>query len=237
MEARYGGKTHQLYGSVASDLKAVGKKSMEWDLNDWKWDGDLFTASPLNSSVPSDCRSRQLFPTSSEIHANTGLSNSLSPCSGEINFGKEKGKAELEKRRRVVVVEDEELNNEAGSLNLKLGGQVYPITDGEMEKWEAKSGKKTKVEGSTSIRVVCQVEDCRADLSNAKEYHRRHKVCDMHSKATTALVGNVMQRFCQQCSRFHVLQEFDEGKRSCRRRLAGHNRRRRKTHPENVVNG
>ncbi|XP_015574731.1 squamosa promoter-binding-like protein 1 isoform X2 [Ricinus communis] len=31
--------------------------------------------------------------------------------------------------------------------------------------------------------------------------------------------------------------EFDEGKRSCRRRLAGHNRRRRKTHPENVVNG
>lgn len=37
--------------------------------------------------------------------------------------------------------------------------------------------------------------------------------------------------------RFHVLQEFDEGKRSCRRRLAGHNRRRRKTHPENAVNG
>lgn len=37
--------------------------------------------------------------------------------------------------------------------------------------------------------------------------------------------------------RFHVLQEFDEGKRSCRRRLAGHNRRRRKTHPDvSVVN-
>lgn len=37
--------------------------------------------------------------------------------------------------------------------------------------------------------------------------------------------------------RFHVLQEFDEGKRSCRKRLAGHNRRRRKTHPDTVVNG
>ncbi|XP_012084190.1 squamosa promoter-binding-like protein 12 isoform X2 [Jatropha curcas] len=36
--------------------------------------------------------------------------------------------------------------------------------------------------------------------------------------------------------RFHALQEFDEGKRSCRRRLAGHNKRRRKTHPENVAN-
>lgn len=40
-----------------------------------------------------------------------------------------------------------------------------------------------------------------------------------------------------QFGRFHVLQEFDEGKRSCRRRLAGHNRRRRKTHPDTLVNG
>lgn len=35
-------------------------------------------------------------------------------------------------------------------------------------------------------------------------------------------------------SRFHVVEEFDEGKRSCRRRLAGHNKRRRKTHPDNA---
>lgn len=36
--------------------------------------------------------------------------------------------------------------------------------------------------------------------------------------------------------RFHVLEEFDEGKRSCRRRLAGHNKRRRKTQPDAGVN-
>ncbi|CAL5338028.1 unnamed protein product [Camellia sinensis] len=237
MEARFGRKAHHFYGPVMSDLKAVGKKSMEWDLNDWKWDGDLFTATPLNS-VPSDCRSKQLFPDGSEIPTNTGLSNSSSSCSDEINLGNDKGKRELEKRRRVAVVEDEELNDGGGSLNLKLGGQVYSITEAEMEKWEGKSGKKSKVAAAaTSNRAVCQVDDCRSDLTNAKDYHRRHKVCDMHSKASKALVGNVMQRFCQQCSRFHVLQEFDEGKRSCRRRLAGHNKRRRKTHPENVVNG
>lgn len=34
--------------------------------------------------------------------------------------------------------------------------------------------------------------------------------------------------------RFHPLSEFDEGKRSCRRRLAGHNRRRRKTQPDDT---
>ncbi|KAF2593410.1 hypothetical protein F2Q70_00045550, partial [Brassica cretica] len=83
----------------------------------------------------------------------------------------------------------------------------------------------------------CQVDNCNEDLSVAKDYHRRHKVCEVHSKATKALVGNQMQRFCQQCSRFHLLSEFDEGKRSCRRRLAGHNRRRRKTQPEEVTSG
>lgn len=31
--------------------------------------------------------------------------------------------------------------------------------------------------------------------------------------------------------RFHLLSEFDEGKRSCRKRLADHNRRRRKPQP------
>lgn len=200
MEAKFGGKAPQLFGSVISDMKAVGKKSMEWDLNDWKWDGDLFRAAPLNSA-PSDCRSRQLFPSGSEIPASTGLSNSSSSGSDEITLGNERGKRELEKRRRVVVIEDEVLNDEAGSPNLKLGGQVYPITEEEEENWVEKSGKKTKLVGAASNRAVCQVEDCRVDLSNAKDYHRRHKVCDVHSKATRALVGNVMQRFCQQCSR------------------------------------
>ncbi|XP_058722874.1 squamosa promoter-binding-like protein 1 [Vicia villosa] len=190
-----------------------GSGSSKWDLNDWRWDGDLFTAKQLNS-VPTDCRNRQLFPVDPE---NVDGSNNL--VSGE-------GSRELEKRRRGFFDEGLEVNDDFGSLNLNLGGQVYPIMEGE-----ERSGKKTKITvTTTSNRAVCQVEDCRADLSNAKDYHRRHKVCVVHSKASKALVGNVMQRFCQQCSRFHVLEEFDEGKRSCRRRLLGHNIRRRKVH-------
>ncbi|KAM1171290.1 hypothetical protein PS2_021333 [Malus domestica] len=230
MEA-FGAGSRKFSSPTVSDLKAVGKKSVEWDLNDWKWDGDLFTASPLNAA-PSDCRSRQLFPLGPpETPSTAGLSNTSSSGSDDICPGNEKGKRELEKRRRDSIVENVDLNNEVGSLNLKLGEQAYPIMEGEVQ-----TGKKTKIVGTTLNRAVCQVEDCKADLSNAKDYHRRHKVCDMHSKATKAPVGNVLQRFCQQCSRFHVLQEFDEGRRSCRRRLAGHNRRRRKTHPDTVVN-
>jgi len=37
--------------------------------------------------------------------------------------------------------------------------------------------------------------------------------------------------------RFHDLAEFDESKRSCRRRLAGHNERRRKSNPEAAGEG
>lgn len=75
----------------------------------------------------------------------------------------------------------------------------------------------------------CQVEGCHVVLVNAKDYHKRHKVCEMHSKAPKVVVLGLEQRFCQQCSRFHAVSEFDDTKRSCRRRLAGHNERRRKT--------
>ncbi|XP_020592837.1 squamosa promoter-binding-like protein 14 isoform X2 [Phalaenopsis equestris] len=77
----------------------------------------------------------------------------------------------------------------------------------------------------------CQVEGCNLDLKGAKSYYCRHKVCGMHSKSPKVIVAGLEQRFCQQCSRFHLLKEFDQGKRSCRRRLAGHNERRRKPPP------
>ncbi|KAF8083910.1 hypothetical protein N665_0746s0012 [Sinapis alba] len=101
--------------------------------------------------------------------------------------------------------------------------------DGEEE--EA-SEKKQKGKGSSSSGVCCQVERCTADMSRAKQYHKRHKVCEFHAKAPVVRISGGYQRFCQQCSRFHELREFDEAKRSCRRRLAGHNERRRKSTTE-----
>ncbi|KAL9276080.1 hypothetical protein ACSQ67_026377 [Phaseolus vulgaris] len=121
-----------------------------------------------------------------------------------------------------VVFEEESVAAAAAPLQLNLAGRV--------------GGNKRVRSGSPGAATypMCQVDNCREDLSKAKDYHRRHKVCEAHSKASKALLANQMQRFCQQCSRFHPLSEFDEGKRSCRRRLAGHNRRRRKTQPEDV---
>ncbi|TMW90167.1 hypothetical protein EJD97_016122 [Solanum chilense] len=98
------------------------------------------------------------------------------------------------------------------------------------------SGRKLVGEGSA--HPSCQVDQCTADMADAKPYHRRHKVCEFHSKSPIVLISGLQKRFCQQCSRFHLLAEFDDAKRSCRRRLAGHNERRRKitydSHGENL---
>ncbi|KAF2307792.1 hypothetical protein GH714_031803 [Hevea brasiliensis] len=96
-------------------------------------------------------------------------------------------------------------------------------------------GPARKVHGGQQQPPRCQVEGCKVDLSDAKAYYSRHKVCGMHSKSPKVIVAGLEQRFCQQCSRFHLLPEFDQGKRSCRRRLAGHNERRRKPPPGPVM--
>lgn len=224
MEAGIGGEAQMYYGMASTELRAVSKRSLEWDPSEWRWDGDLFIATPLNRAA-SNHQSKQLFPLETGISATRASSNTSSSYSDELN----RDTRESEKKRRANAVEN---NNLGDNLTLNLGGRGYATTGNG----EATAGKKTKLAGAASNRAVCQVEDCAADLSKAKDYHRRHKVCEMHSKASKALVGNQMQRFCQQCSRFHALQEFDEGKRSCRRRLAGHNKRRRKTQTENVSN-
>ncbi|GMI75139.1 hypothetical protein HRI_001183200 [Hibiscus trionum] len=94
------------------------------------------------------------------------------------------------------------------------------------------SFKRARPPGSGNRVPSCSVDGCTADLSKCRDYHRRHKVCEVHSKTPRVSIRGQGQRFCQQCSRFHSLVEFDEGKRSCRKRLDGHNRRRRKPQPD-----
>ncbi|XP_028776681.1 squamosa promoter-binding protein 1-like [Neltuma alba] len=94
-------------------------------------------------------------------------------------------------------------------------------------------GARTKTEmggESEGSMLRCQADECGVDLTMAKKYHQRHRVCDRHSKASVVLVFGIRQRFCQQCSKFHEVAQFDGSKRSCRERLAGHNQRRRKTY-------
>ncbi|KAG6494529.1 hypothetical protein ZIOFF_049562 [Zingiber officinale] len=47
-------------------------------------------------------------------------------------------------------------------------------------------------EGSNA-GASCLVDGCKSDLSNSREYHRRHKVCEVHSKTSMVMLGNTLK--------------------------------------------
>ncbi|KAK4379443.1 hypothetical protein RND71_001305 [Anisodus tanguticus] len=121
-----------------------------------------------------------------------------------------------------------DFSSTSSRIGLNLGGRTYFASSSDDDFVNRLYRRTRAVEAGSVNSPKCQAEGCNADLTHAKHYHRRHKVCEFHSKAATVIAAGLTQRFCQQCSRFHVLSEFDNGKRSCRKRLADHNRRRRK---------
>lgn len=69
---------------------------------------------------------------------------------------------------------------------------------------------------------------CGKDLTALKEYHQRYRICEVHIKLPQVLKDGRLQRFCQQCGRFHDLSAFDGARKSCREQLGKHNARRRR---------
>lgn len=100
---------------------------------------------------------------------------------------------ENEKQKVKMKSGDHNLNHDG--IILSDGGSL----DGLVKKKKGGSG------GSSSGTRCCQGDNCTADLSEAKQYHRRHKVCELHAKAQAVMVAGVHQRFCQQCSRLVII--------------------------------
>ncbi|XP_048611605.1 squamosa promoter-binding-like protein 7 isoform X2 [Brassica napus] len=100
-----------------------------------------------------------------------------------------------------------------------------PELDQKLE--EAELPKRKRVRGGSGV-VRCQVPGCEVDISELKGYHKRHRVCLACANASSVVLEGVDKRYCQQCGKFHVLPDFDEGKRSCRRKLERHNNRRKR---------
>ncbi|GJN14225.1 hypothetical protein PR202_gb01020 [Eleusine coracana subsp. coracana] len=81
---------------------------------------------------------------------------------------------------------------------------------------------------AAAAEMRCQVPGCEADIRELKGYHRRHRVCLRCAHSASVMLDGVQKRYCQQCGKFHILLDFDEDKRSCRRKLERHNKRRRR---------
>ncbi|PIA39409.1 hypothetical protein AQUCO_02600098v1 [Aquilegia coerulea] len=99
----------------------------------------------------------------------------------------------------------------------------------EEEKQVGVGKKRAKLTpAAIAAKLRCQVPGCEVDISELKGYHKRHRVCLSCAHASSVVLDGETKRYCQQCGKFHLLPDFDEGKRSCRRKLEKHNRRRRR---------
>ena len=58
-----------------------------------------------------------------------------------------------------------------------------------------------------------QVEECQRNLAKEKEYYRRYRVCKVHATQSVVHTCGEDRRYCQQCSVFHAVHEFDGEKR------------------------
>lgn len=122
----------------------------------------------------------------------------------------EPDKAQGKRRLNYKIEEEEEEGEEEDDDEEDHSSRPSVLVHGEddrrkrvmmMNSTSTSSKKGSGAGGSTTTRPCCQAQGCNADLSDAKPYYRRHKVCDFHSKAPAVLVGGLQQRFCQQCSR------------------------------------
>ncbi|XP_011027798.1 PREDICTED: squamosa promoter-binding-like protein 3 isoform X2 [Populus euphratica] len=135
------------------------------------------------------------------------------------------GTSKAEGKRNLNEIEDEEEDDDEEDVYTGLGFGDDDNTKKKGRKGSAYDGGSGR--SSSGPPISCQAKNCTADMTDAKRYHKRHKVCEFHAKASSVIVNGVQQRFCQQCS----------SKRSCRMRLAGHNERRRKSSSDNQGEG
>ncbi|ESQ43531.1 hypothetical protein EUTSA_v10013892mg [Eutrema salsugineum] len=168
------------------------------------------------------------------------------PIDGSISFGGSSSSSSSRLQPKGNFSFDLKLGRNTGNSSFSAFGNTEQVIS--LSKWKESaitkpeasrssgSSKRTRGNGLGNNQIpICLVDGCDSDFSNCREYHKRHKVCEVHSKTPVVTINGHKQRFCQQCSRFHSLEEFDEGKRSCRKRLDGHNRRRRKPQPDHIA--
>ncbi|KAF3774349.1 Squamosa promoter-binding-like protein 9 [Nymphaea thermarum] len=143
--------------------------------------------------------------------------------------GLEKGASQQPRRGDPVPLPSEAMSNRIRKRDPRLtcanfmAGRV-PCACPEVDD----KGEETMTRKRAKTAVRCQVPGCEADITELKGYHRRHRVCLRCAYAPTVTLDGHLNRYCQQCGKFHLLSDFDEGKRSCRRKLERHNHRRRR---------
>lgn len=219
MQPTHSNNTEHMHGNLSPttwDHNPL-QRGAHWDMKAWTYDNARFVAERAAEEGGNSCAGGR-----NEVRNENGeaqrvsefsfqLDRSLDPEEhGNYNEGDEReqrGRSFLRRETPSPLLNDGQSLpgngdslEESGGLCLKLGGESYAYAEENGN--GSRNGKRNRSLSPQSQVPTCQVDGCKADLSRAKDYHRRHKVCEVHSKAGKAPVSRLMQRFCQQCSRF-----------------------------------
>uniref|UniRef100_A0A7C9EPF4 SBP-type domain-containing protein n=1 Tax=Opuntia streptacantha TaxID=393608 RepID=A0A7C9EPF4_OPUST len=115
-------------------------------------------------------------------------------------FGSETFERQIAERESVVDLKLGSLSD----LGISLANISKDRRGSHMEQFLPTAGslKRARTPSNGGQVVSCLVDGCKSDLGKCRDYHRRHKVCEMHSKTPKVTIGGHEQRFCQQCSRW-----------------------------------
>lgn len=167
-----------------------------------------------SSSEAGDC------PFQSSSPASVASSSKSTMTASDIFFKFEEFLNNQNRKRGLALVDNSETSEELLSaedvkepvIGLKLGRRMYfedPCVGNNTKDSSSSASitssttslKKSRVCQQNMLSTYCQVEGCKVDLTTAKDYHRKHRVCERHSKFPKVVVAGQERRFCQQCSR------------------------------------
>ncbi|KAE8703269.1 Squamosa promoter-binding protein 1 [Hibiscus syriacus] len=94
---------------------------------------------------------------------------------------------------RDFMAEDVDNDMYEGEEGVEEEGDVGYHGFPEDEKKKKSSGRTGSGGGGWVSSPSCQVENCGVELSAAKRYHRRHKVCEVHAKVPVVVVSGIRQ--------------------------------------------
>ncbi|KAG2435247.1 hypothetical protein HXX76_007325 [Chlamydomonas incerta] len=116
------------------------------------------------------------------------------------------------RRLRVTAAEEDDPDYE---------GEYHAVPPLRTGRLEARDGAQPSAGGRSDAKpeVACLVKGCNADLTTSKAYYRRFRICEAHMKSMSLSIEGRSCRFCQQCGKFHLVEEFDGANRNCRKAL------------------
>uniref|UniRef100_A0A1D1YJZ3 Squamosa promoter-binding-like protein 9 n=1 Tax=Anthurium amnicola TaxID=1678845 RepID=A0A1D1YJZ3_9ARAE len=219
----------------AMELPGAGTRAVEEAAGDWDWDSLLgFTIEdddPFIMSWEQEERPLPAPPPSADPIPQPPLREpspgSSIQASTTTTASRPAGGAPSRVRKRDPRLTCE--NFLAGRVPCSCPEEDEKDEDEEEAVGPVSGGGRKKVRAGGVVTIArCQVPGCGADIRELKGYHRRHRVCLRCANASSVFLDGESKRYCQQCGKFHILSDFDEGKRSCRRKLERHNKRRRR---------